>query len=67
MIKDNYNNVKSINFTELESIVGKDFISSGKEQLEKYGQDETEDFVFLPEVVVKPQTVEQVSAIAKTL
>ncbi|PBQ33376.1 FAD-binding oxidoreductase [Sphingobacteriaceae bacterium] len=65
MNSDNYNKVTSINFSELETLVGKDFISSGTEQLEKYGQDETEDFVFLPEVVVKPQTVEQVSAIAR--
>lgn len=65
MNSDNYNSLTSINFSALETIVGKDFISSGAEQLEKYGQDETEDFVFLPEVVVKPQTVEQVSAIAQ--
>ncbi len=61
----NYNKVTSITFNELKNIVGADLISSDKEQLEKYGQDETEDFVFLAEIVVKPQTVEQVSAIAK--
>ncbi len=65
MASDNYNKITSINFKELESIVGKEFISSDPEQLNKYGQDETEDLVFLADVVVKPQTVEQVSAIAK--
>ncbi len=65
MIANNYNKVTSINFKELEEIVGRDFVGLDKEQLEKYGQDETEDFLFLPEMVVKPQTVAQVSAVAK--
>ncbi len=61
----NYNIVTSITFNELEAVVGKDFITNEKEQLEKYGQDETEDYLFIASVVVKPQTVEQVSSIAK--
>lgn len=61
----NYNKVTSITFGQLQQIVGPDYISTDEEQLEKYGQDETEDFVFMADVVVKPQTVEQVSAIAK--
>lgn len=65
MIANNYNKVTSINFKELEDIVGKEFVGLDTEQLEKYGQDETEDFLFLPEMVVKPQTVAQVSAVAK--
>jgi glycolate oxidase len=65
MASDNYNKITSINFKELEGIVGKEFISSDTEQLNKYGRDETEDLVFLADVVVKPQTVEQVSAVAK--
>lgn len=31
----------------------------------KYGNDETEDFVFPPSVVVKPKTVSEVSQIMK--
>jgi glycolate oxidase len=65
MIENNYNKVTSINYKELEAIVGSEFISSTKEQLEKYGQDETEDLVYLAEVVVKPQSIEQISAVAK--
>ncbi len=61
----NYNKVTSITFETLKTIVGTEYISSDAEQLEKYGQDETEDFVFLADVVVKPQTTEQISAIAK--
>lgn len=65
MAQYNYNNVSSITFASLQTIVGPDGITADQEQLEKYGQDETEDFVFLAEVVVKPQNVEQVAAIAK--
>lgn len=61
----NYNKVTSITFESLKTIVGAEFISADAEQLEKYGQDETEDFVFLADVVVKPQTTQQISAIAK--
>jgi len=59
-----YNKLTSITLQALEDIAGKDYVSLDKEQLEKYGQDETEDFLFYAEVVVKPQTVEQVAAIA---
>ena len=64
MAHDNYNNLTSITLKELYAIVGEGFVTIDKEQLERYGQDETEDLVFPAEVVVKPQTVEQVSAIA---
>lgn len=65
MISINYNNVSSITFKALEDIVGKEFITTNKEHLEKYGKDETEDLIFLADVVVKPSKVEQVAAIAK--
>jgi glycolate oxidase len=65
MTSDNYNKLTSITFKALENAVGKDFISTDAEQLEKYGQDETEDLIFFADVVVKPQTVEQVCAVAR--
>jgi glycolate oxidase len=65
MAANNYNKVTSITYKEFENIVGSTNISSEKEQLEKYGQDETEDFIFLAEVVVKPTNTNQVAAIAK--
>lgn len=36
-----------------------------RENLEKYGHDETEDLVFLPDLVLKPETVEEVAAIMR--
>ena len=65
MATDNYNKLTSITWQQLTQIVGHDFITQEKEQLEKYGQDETEDLLYIAEAVVKPQTVEQVAAIAK--
>ena len=35
------------------------------DNLSKYGHDETEDLVFLPEIVLKPETTEEVSIIMK--
>jgi glycolate oxidase len=65
MEKNNYNKVSSITFIALKAIVGENNITTQKEDLEKYGQDETEDFVFLADVVVKPKTVNEISEIAK--
>lgn len=36
-----------------------------EEVLEAYGQDQTEDFIFLPELVLKPETTEEVSHILR--
>jgi len=61
MTELSYNNLTSITLNELEEILGPELVTVDKEQLEKYGQDETEDLCYFPEVVVKPETVEQVS------
>jgi len=61
----NYNKVTSITFLLFEKIVGKENMSSDKEQLEKYGQDETEDLIFFAEVILKPNSVKEISQIAK--
>ncbi len=45
--------------------MGEENLSTDTESLSLYGQDETEDFSFPPEVVVKPTTTEQVSAVLK--
>lgn len=48
---------------QLEQIVGANYVFIDKETLEEYGKDHTEDLVFPPKVLVKPNTVEQISAI----
>jgi len=49
----------------LSSYVDKEDVLFDKDNLEKYGQDETEDFVFKPEIVLRPKTVQQISVIIK--
>jgi glycolate oxidase len=61
----NYNKLTSISLNALKSIVGEANIHTSGEKLDRYASDETEDLVFLPEVAVCPQTVEQVAQIAK--
>jgi glycolate oxidase len=50
---------------ELRSIIGPDAVATDHEALLLYGQDETEDLVFKPEVVVKPGSTQEVSAILR--
>src|ERR1700744_4508278 len=58
-----YNKITSQIVDQLKGIVGQEFVFTGQEQLEQYGRDETEDLLFIPEVVVKPNTPQQVSEI----
>jgi glycolate oxidase len=61
----NYNKLSSITLNRLREIAGENavWVDSGK--LEKYASDETEDLVYMPEAVVCPSDVDQVSAIAR--
>lgn len=61
MTELSYNNLTSITLNDLQEMLGAELVTVDEEQLEKYGQDETEDLCYFPEVVVKPVTVEQVS------
>jgi len=51
--------------TLLSNISGSSFVFTDEETRKNYGHDETEDYNFPPNVVVKPVTVEEVSAIMK--
>ena len=59
----NYNKLTLSIINELKNIVGEKFVFSDTENLQHYSQDETEDLSFLPEVVVKPRTAEEISKI----
>ena len=61
MIK--YNKITAPILTRLQEIVGTEFVFTEHEKLKQYGRDETEDLLYIPEVVVKPGTPEEVSAI----
>jgi len=47
----------------LRAIAGAEHVAV--DEIEKYGHDETEDFWFPPEVVVRPRTVEEVSRVLR--
>jgi glycolate oxidase len=50
---------------QFRQIAGEAFVLADDEQLRLYGHDETENLLFLPEVVIKPRTAEEISAILK--
>src|SRR5687767_3876277 len=51
--------------SEFEAIVGKDNIIIDPEKRYHYSHDETEDYSFLPDVVLKPGSPEEISLIMK--
>ena len=51
--------------TQLETIVGKQHTVIDATDRYSYSHDETEDYSFLPDIVLKPGTPEEISAIMK--
>lgn len=49
----------------MKQIVGDQFVLLDPDSLEAYGHDETEDFVFPPDMVVKPGNAQEISQILK--
>ena len=43
---------------EFRNITGAEHVYLDEESLNKYGHDETENLLFLPEIVIKPRTAE---------
>ncbi|OKS85836.1 FAD-binding oxidoreductase [Mucilaginibacter polytrichastri] len=50
---------------QFKTIVGDAYILTAAEDLEKYSHDETEDLVYYPQVVARPQMAEEVAALLK--
>src|SRR5881396_2938781 len=50
---------------ELKKTVGEEYVLLDEEALRNYSHDETEDLHFLPDVVLKPRTAEEISSILK--
>jgi glycolate oxidase len=48
-----------------ENLLGKQFVFTDEESLNIYARDETEDIHFLPDVVLKPRTADEISSIMK--
>jgi len=60
-----YNKITPPVLIALQKIAGEQFVFVNADVLADYGHDETEELVFLPEVVVKPRTAEEISLILK--
>jgi glycolate oxidase len=48
-----------------QKILGAEFVFTDNESLDKYAHDETENLYFLPDIVIKPSSAEQISEIMK--
>jgi glycolate oxidase len=51
--------------TTFQMIVGEEYVFVDDEVLYNYSHDETEDLHYLPDVVIKPGSAEEISAILK--
>lgn len=61
----NYHKISTDDLQIFVNIVGKENVLIDKESLENYSHDETEDLSFLPEVVLKPASAQEISSILK--
>lgn len=50
---------------QLKHIVGETYVFADEESLHNYSHDETEHLKYLPEVVIKPRTAEEISEVMK--
>ncbi|MBL0063867.1 MAG: FAD-binding protein [Bacteroidetes bacterium] len=60
-----YTKIKQQHLQELQKIVGEQFVFTNEEVLSNNSHDYTEDLRFFPEVVVKPRSSAEISAILK--
>lgn len=60
-----YKNVSKEDIQKFADFIGIENVYLDKENLLKYAHDETEDLSFLPEVVLKPKSAEEISKILK--
>ena len=61
----NYSKITKNHIHLLQTLVGEKHVLFDDESLEKYGQDQTEDLIFHPGVVVKPRTPNEIAEIMK--
>lgn len=60
-----FNSISETVFERISEIVGHKNVFTGQEQLERYSHDETEDLVYYPQAVVKPENTQQISELMK--
>ncbi len=57
-------NTKAL-LAQFKAITGDQYVLADEESLQSYGHDETEDLLFLPDIVIRPRTTEEVSHIMR--
>ena len=57
--------LNAVHIETFKKIVGEEFVFLDEESLNNYSHDETENLRYSPEVVIKPRTAEEISAILK--
>src|SRR5688572_6751762 len=55
----------SSHIESFKTIVGESFVFVDEEVLSHYAHDETEDLHFLPDIVIKPSTAQEISAVLR--
>src|SRR6202012_4114031 len=60
-----YNKISEQILSAIKEIVGEGYVINTQPELEKYSHDETEDLHYYPEVVARPRSVQEVSALLK--
>lgn len=61
----NYKRIAEADLEHFKKIAGNDFVFTDAANIEKYSRDETDGCAFPPEVVIKPKSTEEISAIVK--
>src|SRR3954470_5735963 len=61
----NYDRVTQEHLQQFKQIVGEQFVFADEETLTHYGHDETEQILYRPQVVIKPRSAEEISAVMK--
>lgn len=61
----NYNKIIHQHIDAIKNMVGSDYVFTDEETLNRYGKDETEDLVFAPEVLIKPENTGEVSTLLR--
>ena len=65
MTKPNFGTLTENILSQFSAICGSEYVITDENIRQDFGHDETEDFNFLPDVVVKPASSDEVAAILK--
>ena len=57
--------ITAADISHFKKITGEHYVLADQESLDHYGRDQTEDLHFAPEVVIKPRSAEEISAILR--